>query len=353
MGASVGVDRLGRRVEKAAREWTGIVPLRLELPNFAYFFMSGKGGALADPLSDVRNMHDTRSIVIGEPGKSACLQVSVHTHRKTSRARLKAGSAGDLSNLETSADFCVEDISPRVEPLDQDSDMVHEVMGWQPDEKHSELYIFNLGGSIVCHVQYFHCMQLADVKAQVARATGQRREAQHLSSLDKTSLQLTVLQVVDRFFPTGLRVHHVLDSERRVTRLAQIEHAQVWDVAWSPRGHSFNMSCDGMHTYSIQRTSGSAVGAGLLRTGTIDRQQRTAIAKKAWTDEYVAHANVVASNPNAMQTLFLGEVRLATPVASPDLASKTLLVALSLVLAGVDEERWIQQKHIEWAGASW
>lgn len=344
-------DTSVRHFEKDARTWT--VPVRLELPNFGFFCIARGEGFVADELSSVRNMQDRRLIGMGNPGDHLQLHLEIQTQRRTLTNVVWTGESQVYERL-TSSSFSVADYSPKVEGHAQDVDLVEDLLGWQPGETCNELKIFSLGGVCLCEIAYCSSMRVADVKDRIAHVTGKPRDALYLSAIDKSSLQLITMVMseeneTENLFPTSLNVNYVMDSKHRVTRLSNIRHTGEWDVE-PLKSKGVRLRChDGARIYTIQRTSGDCVGGGLMGRGTIDRSRRTVIARDS-SNTNVAYASVMASNPSSMETIFLGQLRLDIALSIKDPSTKTLLVALGLVLAGADEEKWLKSKEIQWIG---
>mmetsp|Transcript_39166 Transcript_39166/g.61004 ORF Transcript_39166/g.61004 Transcript_39166/m.61004 type:complete len:372 (+) Transcript_39166:21-1136(+) len=356
-----------RFIAPNAADWPSI-PLRLELPNFMYFHVGRDGEIIvdeADELSAIREMKDKRLIKIGSSEEPPQLHLDVRTQRTASILRVKDEEDGVpqkcclLQNEEpflvASANFSVGDVTPKAQPHAQDVELLQSLMPWQPGEECSKLQVFNMAGSPVCNVDYHAGMLIAEAKDRITQHIGKAREAQFLSAIDASTLQVAVRELeVKALFPTPLQVKFVTDSNQGTTRLCQLSHTETWDVELDDHiDHNLvALSRAGVgKTYTIQRIAGE--GVGTTRRATIDRRPRTAIAKDM-ADQCVAHASVTATSPDALETFFEGRLRYHPNLSIEDSATQTLFAALGLVIAGVDCETWLKRRAREvaaWNGA--
>eukprot|EP00928_Gymnodinium_smaydae_P055477 TRINITY_DN39000_c0_g1_i1.p1 TRINITY_DN39000_c0_g1~~TRINITY_DN39000_c0_g1_i1.p1 ORF type:complete len:373 (-),score=27.16 TRINITY_DN39000_c0_g1_i1:353-1402(-) len=342
-------ERFGLRESDAVLSLPVKVPLRLELPNFSYMYIVGGRVVIADELSDVRNMSDRRTVVIGGPESSVHLRLGIRVQREASTKTLRTGGDCDLNEFLASSTF---DVYDETSAELGDHDLVHVQLGWQDGFEHTEIHVYNMSGDDVCAVDCVEDTRLYDVKCRVAQLIGANVSDLHFYALDRVSLQLIISSVqigANVLSP----VTYVKDTRRLTTRLAKICYATCWDVTFDTSRCSakrkLSVSCDGSDPHTIVRTRGNSTKLGHRR---IDRKPRTAFVKSAVTDQCVAYANASACGPDAINTIFKGEAYLHEHMVTQFEFLKPVLAALCLVLAGADEEIWLRQKELNFGSAS-
>jgi len=340
-------DKLGRHVNTTASEWPVILPLRMKLPNFRHRFFGRDGVRVADEFSHIRKMRDRRLVVIGTPGSPFHLRLAIQAKRQTSRRLLRRGGEGDLWELLTSVNFVIRDTTKA--ELDEEENLA-DLFGWPIGEECREVQVFSLGGDRVCEVPCNKLTCVFEVKDHVARVTGKPMEALRLCALEDKSLQLIISATDSKIFLPS-EVEHLIDSSTMSTRLSKI--GENWDVypSSSTWGGTRKIELGDISSSSklftiIQRSGNIAGGGGYGQT--IDRQTRTALVKTASDDTFVVFANAKALGPDAMDTTFEGELRLHGMMLGRDMCAKLLLLALGLVLAGADEEKWMKEEDLKW-----